>query len=319
MATTFFKIDPAGTYLADLVGGSNGAGKDAAPVASRVLLSAFSADALHHAQGLSEWARSGWSGRMSVPEFLRHILLVTGLDLNVLNGPLWSLATEMQVSLVLPLIFLLLQSDRSPGTAIALFVSLIGLAFGIGATGSGLLFLPIFMMGTLLAVYRNSVIGLLSRYSKYRVIILIAAMLMFWNRAIQSRYLFPNMTGDYLSSIGSVMIIGVVISFPSQFRWLGQHVIAWLGFVSYSLYLVHLPIILACAAWSVRLHVPLLLGLAVGLGIAFGVSHLLAVFVEKWGVAAGKKVCERLAVSSSDRRRTSSGSEPKEASTASLC
>jgi len=40
---TFFKIDPAGTYLADLVGGINGAGKDSAPAASKVLLSAFGA------------------------------------------------------------------------------------------------------------------------------------------------------------------------------------------------------------------------------------------------------------------------------------
>jgi hypothetical protein len=40
---TFFKIDPAGTYLADLVGGTNGAGKDGAPTPSKVLLSAFGA------------------------------------------------------------------------------------------------------------------------------------------------------------------------------------------------------------------------------------------------------------------------------------
>jgi Ca2+-binding RTX toxin-like protein len=40
---TFFKIDPAGTYLADLVGGTNGVGRDAAPTPSKVLLSAFGA------------------------------------------------------------------------------------------------------------------------------------------------------------------------------------------------------------------------------------------------------------------------------------
>jgi len=43
MASTFFKIDPSGSYLADTVGGTNGVGKDAAPASTKVLLSSFGA------------------------------------------------------------------------------------------------------------------------------------------------------------------------------------------------------------------------------------------------------------------------------------
>ena len=93
---------------------------------------------------------------------------------------------------------------------------------------------------------------------------------------------------DYLMGVGALAVIALAIASRNS-PLLSSPPLHWLGEVSYSLYLVHLPIMLACLKW---LSPSLSLGacLLIALPIVFVASHLFNLLVEKPANRLGKRV-----------------------------
>jgi peptidoglycan/LPS O-acetylase OafA/YrhL len=187
----------------------------------------------------------------SVPVYLSSIVLVLGNDYSTwLNNPTWSLVWEMRVSLLLPLIVIPVMRWGLAGAVVVVFALWLGLGFGkIGAASfpeaTALLGRPhmtfyyaaFFLMGAVLARYRVALTNLASRGSGEGSILLLLAGLWSWytNWAVQQ---------ELMIGVGAMLIIIAAISDGLPRAFLLTAPVQWLGRVSYSLYLVHVPIIL---------------------------------------------------------------------------
>jgi len=93
---------------------------------------------------------------------------------------------------------------------------------------------------------------------------------------------------DYVLGVGALTVISVAVASRDN-PFMSGHVLRWLGEVSYSMYLIHLPILIACLKW---------LSPSLGLGacflIAFPIiivlSHLFNLLVEKPSNRLGKRL-----------------------------
>ena len=234
-------------------------------VAGAALLSR--ALSLHGAlAGYSDWVNTmNWSNPVTSGVLLNHLFL-TGHH-NVLNGPIHSLVWEMRASVLFPLIAVpvVVWGMRGAAGVTCVLFGIIGLAqWGYaGAAGSWRLlttnpdlgvsgklalevewtafFALFFVTGTLLATRlrpQNNSFETMPRWSAWACVL--AGL---W--AIQTHWSHLELVQDILVGAGSCMVIAGVLT-PGPIRGaLASPPCAWLGSVSYSLYLVHVPLLLA--------------------------------------------------------------------------
>jgi peptidoglycan/LPS O-acetylase OafA/YrhL len=187
----------------------------------------------------------------SIPVYLSSIGLMLGNDYSTwLNNPTWSLVWEMRVSLLFPLIVIPVIRWGLAGAVVVVFGLWLGLGFGkIGAASfpeiTALLGRPhmtfyyaaFFLMGAVLAKYRAPLTQLVSRGNGEGPILLLVAGLWSW-------YTQWAVQQELMIGAGAMLIIIASISDGLPRKFLLTTPIQWLGRVSYSLYLVHVPIIL---------------------------------------------------------------------------
>lgn len=194
------------------------------------------------------------------------------LDLTLVNGdsllitPLWSLRWEVWFSLLLPLFVLMALLLRRAGVipaigAMAVLVALAGL--GVRWQQEATPYLPIFGVGALLAVLA----GPLQRR---------AASLPSWTwppaaavaiGLLLNRWVVPGGTGTWppglghaLAVAGAGLLVALVLASRGVARPLERPLAQWAGRISFSLYLVHEPVVVAAATIGgpahLRLSVP---------------------------------------------------------------
>ena len=163
---------------------------------------------------------------INVPQLLAHVAyLNTVLNFGWLNPVFWSLAIEFQYYLFVALIFPLLNSPKKRIRVTALMIiALIGL-LGFGRQSLLPHWLPLFAIG--IATFQVFV-GHLTRLSYFVLISLIAA--------ICCRVVGVQETGVGLFTAATIFIFGAK-PMPKLFA-----PVAAAGTISYSLYLIHVPI-----------------------------------------------------------------------------
>lgn len=194
--------------------------------------------------GLSAWVNGSWMEPVTALSALQHALLLGG-DYP-LNNPMWTLHYEWRVSLVFPALMLVAAAG---GVLFAIAVAggvvmcLAEMKFiGTGAL-TALLFLPHFALGVLLARNRARLVAWVGRQGAWQSAGLWALCYML----LTFRWLVPagSLTCDFANGAGGGLLILLVLGAPRLSRALEVQPFAWLGRVSYSLYLVHVPVLLA--------------------------------------------------------------------------
>jgi len=137
-----------------------------------------------------------------------------------------------------------------------------GAAIVVGATvqDPNWVYLPVFLLGTMMAA-RLSDVGSLGRTLSARGRVLFGgAALVLGVVLLEARWeLTPLRPGSQtlttaaqlLATFGAALIVLVAVAWPSFARVLELRPIQWLGRISFSLYLVHVPILIA-TAWFMR-------------------------------------------------------------------
>lgn len=184
---------------------------------------------------------------------LKNALLLSGTTW--LNSPLWSLQWEVLFSLLLPVyLWVALRWGRGGWLIIGgllLTLILIGETAGIAA----LRFLPLFGLGSLIAVNIDRLNTLPRRFDGSRwsllaqLAIVVGALLLltfqWWPGGSLPAALKP--VCSVAVSLGAVAIVLVAVCLPRAQRLLTSRALLAAGSISFSLYLVHEPILVTLA------------------------------------------------------------------------
>jgi peptidoglycan/LPS O-acetylase OafA/YrhL len=225
-----------------------------------------------------------------------------------LNNVLWSLRWEVLFSLLLPLFVVVARAVASRvwvAVAVSTLVMVLGRVVGIDA----LVYLPTFFLGTLMAANLDRLQAWGERVAARR------AGVIWLGTAVSSagvlllgwlvRPLVPaGSTGSAvlwgLAGIGAAGLIVVALLSPLARRLLEGPAPRWLGRISFSLYLVHIPVLASAAAligddqwWLVS---------AVALPATFAIAVLFHAAVERPAHVLARRVGDR-AASQPDRSR----------------
>lgn len=186
--------------------------------------------------------------------------IVSGWDLLFgdisLNNPLWTLRWEVAFSLLLPVVIAIAIRLRRRWLFVVIgcvIVVAIGNVTGVGS----LQFLPIFLIGAMMAVHYDAMLTWSAAAENAGRVrwgglgVLVISLLLvnvhwtFWG-AFGALRLQPALLA--LEVIGGAGLVLVAAFWPPARALLDARLFRWLGRVSFSLYLVHVPVIIALDA-----------------------------------------------------------------------
>jgi peptidoglycan/LPS O-acetylase OafA/YrhL len=194
--------------------------------------------------GVAFWL-DGYARPIGLTQVAHDLALVLpdrlDLDGGGLNRPLWSLRWEVLFSLVLSLLLTARGALRRWALPLAVAALLVVRA---GHAHPALVFLPPFLLGMLLALEEERIAAWRARLDGRRALpaVVLAACLL-----TADRWLPESSSRALLVTAGAALAVLVPLLYGSAERALCTAPMRWLGSRSFSLYLVHFPIVLALA------------------------------------------------------------------------
>jgi len=173
-----------------------------------------------------------------------------------LDTPLWSMQWEVYFSLLLPLFAGLGFWARSAwmlkATA-ALAMCGVGWLLMIDGRDEtavhALAYLPIFLIGVCLASVRDQIGAAFSRVGRLPSLLLCAVALLLinaaWTTYSVGTQVLPLLLASLASIVGAALLVALFVGSPTIARVGTTRWAAWLGRVSFSLYLIHQPIVVS--------------------------------------------------------------------------
>jgi peptidoglycan/LPS O-acetylase OafA/YrhL len=249
----------------------------------------------HDVPGASNWFNEHWQSAPTVGMFIGHLAMTDLPRLHQLDSVMWSLVHEIRISIVFPLIAVLVIMNWRAAVVVSTIISAvcalieahhpIPWMFDPVRTLS---YLFLFTAGAALASHAGTVRLAMGRCPVWLHVGL-------WIGALRLATVPGDQYLGLVTGAGAVLLIALAFGTPATDRVLSTNrVLTWLGRVSYSLYLVHFPIILTCAhllhSW---LPLPIILGLATL--VSLGVAELMNRLVEQPSIALGRRLASRSA------------------------
>lgn len=196
------------------------------------------------------WMAKQGDPNLGITNLLREASIVGFTGRPEVNPPLWSLAWEMWFSLLLPLgVILAAATRRYPLAWAGLLLMVCTTGYLLGS--EPLMYLPAFGLGALLAANRDTLLALSDRLSAraggtvaWSLLAALGPTLLIAHWLLRPMLTSP--WGDLTLALrvpGAVLIVATVALWPPVQRMLGGRLLRWLGAISFSLYLVHFPIV----------------------------------------------------------------------------
>ena len=253
-------------------------------------------------EGGSDW----WRDRFRGDRF--HLLFIAasfGGALAFLLPQGWTIFVELVASALMPIIAWTSRRNRRLFHALMGVALIVSLAvgertyYGVGSylidffLGAWLASTPRAVLAMIAATERRATVGLLGA---------VAVLLTYRNLAPNAAYLeklgYNNGLTQGVEALCCVWILGVVIYGGGPLRWLNSRAITHLGEISYSFYLIHLPI--ACVLATLVAVAPIgpiaksLTLLTVTLPLSIVAAGIMYRLIERPGVALGGGLSKRL-------------------------
>jgi len=228
-----------------------------------VLFAAFSAINLINIEPVKwagSWFNDIWTGSFSGREILDHLLFIGQYKANRVLPVIWSLIYEMRISLAMPLVvYCVSRLSARVCLAAALFISMVSFMFAMGRnadetsspsfSGDWAMtahYLGMFIVGATLAFHRARWQRWLARSDRTMFVLAASVTLYFLSRAMMSmasgaigQFIF-----DWCVVAGAAGIVCTAIVSRRFTLMLAKRPIAFLGTISYSLYLTHTVVLL---------------------------------------------------------------------------
>lgn len=241
---------------------------------------------------LSAWFNEVLWTRPLSADYIARNLLMTGLhDDMTLDLVMWSLVHELRISLIFPILFLLTR--RWPAATLA--ASLLGgvactaalagadaanLAMSLVDTGR---FVALFVAGILIAGNMEAIRGAVGRLPSWAIPaawIVGIGLLLAPGPSVFAYY-------NFVWGLGAVLLLAVVVGSPASDRVLSAPPLVWLGKVSYSLYLIHVPLLVAAVHLTYG-RVPLAVTIPAVIVASLLCAELMHRFVELPSIRLGR-------------------------------
>ncbi|MGE6849860.1 acyltransferase family protein [Bacillus tropicus] len=253
---------------------------------------------------LSEWFNRSWTIESSLSLIAQHILLVGKYNTDAYNGVIWSLVHEMRISIIFPLVLTVCLRKTLRYSLLSLFsfsICSIAILFlfhsSLTLTSYALTlhYTVLFLLGALVAKYKNDLIVFYSNCTKNTKIIwfLFAILLYMYEGIIGEIKVLNNFIfRDYIVAISACLFVILSLSGSTLSSLLRNQYLLYLGKISYSLYLYHI-ISLFSLVYMLHEIFPLPIILILSLILSFILATISYVFVEKFAFRLGKYVTKQ--------------------------
>ncbi len=218
-------------------------------------------------------------------------------EANLLNIPYpwlipqgWTLGIELVVSLLVPVAILI--AARNPLWLVA--VTLLAMK-PLGAN----VFVFHFMLGIIMARYYSEILRIASPRRGLRIALLIGGVVLYTSRVLLSHPTIQATTLDkamwMITGIGAASMLIVVLSTQSFHRLLSAKWMRNLGRTSYSLYLLHMAVLMCVTPLVLEMlpamhrHLAWMIGLIVTVAVSLLLAEPMYRFVESPSIAMGKR------------------------------
>jgi peptidoglycan/LPS O-acetylase OafA/YrhL len=211
---------------------------------------------------LSSFFNNAWTKQVTAKNVLEHFLLIGNFNSDLYNGVIWYLVQEMRISIILPILAIVIRRFNwkisiSIGLSLSAISGLNNLFHWQDSLGyhtsifNSLHYISIFIIGCLIAKHLNNFKNIYDNLSKpIKIIVLLGAFAAFCYYTIVSIisnylgiYFYGEIASDYCVALGTSIIILFSIFSSSVQKVLLIKPIKFLGKISFSLYLYHLPIL----------------------------------------------------------------------------
>lgn len=267
------------------------------------LILAVAADALFRGpvRGFAPWVNAAWSRPVDPRLVLQHLAWLGSYDYRQFNGAFWTLIQEMRISIVFPAIAVLAAAASARTSIMAAAVVSIAAQILAGIFGHWEWFrmahyAAIFLLGCVIARNLDSISAWYRGLDKTaRAAFVLASSLLFvYGRQAERLGLARGRFEDWAVALGAAGLVVLSLNAVPLRRFLRTTALQGLGTVSFSTYLVHVPILLALVhrlagstSWTAMFISYLTLT-----GVAALLFHKV---VEKPATSAGRRLSERIA------------------------
>ncbi len=241
---------------------------------------------------LSAWFNEVlWTRPLSV-DYVARNLMMTGLhDDMTLDLVMWSLVHELRISLIFPILFLLTRRWPAATFAATLLGGIACTAALAGSDASNLAmslvdtgrFVVLFVAGILIAGHMEAIRSAASRLPSWAIPaawLVGIGLLMAPGPSVFAYY-------NFVWGAGAVLLLAVVVGSPASDRVLSAAPLVWLGKVSYSLYLIHVPLLVAAVHLTYG-RVPLGITIPAVIAASLLSAELMHRFVELPSIRLGR-------------------------------
>ena len=257
------------------------------PLLAAVICSALLYTALRPSPlpALSDWFNAASWQNPPTPQILAgHVLLFDGMAYHSLDNVIWSLVHELRLSLVFPLLALAVRRSTLVALTLSLLVSTMskGLMAPVAPDTmvdifASLQYLFLFAAGAAMAKHGAAIQALVAEHRRFPVgpLLLLAGIVI------------GPMTSGKEGEIGAICLVAASFAYGPMSAMLNRQPFAWLGRVSYSLYLTHLLVLLTLVH-GLNAVLPTWLILCAVLPLSLMIAALAYRYVERPSIALGR-------------------------------
>ena len=233
---------------------------------------------------LSEWSQSLWIHPVTSTDIIKHIPLIMKTDQSLIDPVIWTLSLEIKMSLILPIFIFWLKKSSQPISQILLIITTFSLSF----LSMKFYYLPLFIMGLLLSQHWNK-LKAINQTTKISSIVLLVSILLIGNRFTL------NITNNaqvesFITGLGTMLFIPCAITFNPLSLFLKSPLVSFMGKISYSFYLYHLPFLLISTSVLYPIFHDFLIPMIISLIISMFISYISYLIIEKKSMAIFKKI-----------------------------
>lgn len=250
-----------------------------------------------------QWAADASAASIEPGQLVIESMLLTISP--TINNPLWSLTWEVLFSLLLPAFVWVAMRTASwwvAAIALCVVVRVAGNAADLGA----LVYLPVFLIGTIAAANFEQVQAAAAAINRQRLraltwgaISLGSVLALTASSALQGLGIDDGpmvALARQLPILGAAGLVFTAIGCAQGVKALESRPVQWLGRISFSLYLVHVPVLVTALAFFgvTRWWAALLVGVPASFSVAWVFERVVEMPSHRLSKAVGRRVARRV-------------------------